>query len=124
MVVIIFAVWCLGGMIPVCDAQEEGQEQRAQNANAQNTIKLYEGEITNEMILSFLKADAKIRFLRQQITQATEKILIDENIPPEVYMAIAQKVRQDEEFLEKVRGIAASMTAEEATPAENATDTE
>ncbi|MFC1809153.1 hypothetical protein ACFL3D_03420 [Candidatus Omnitrophota bacterium] len=83
-------------------------------------IKIYEGEITDEMIQSFLRADAKIRALRQQIAQITQQILTEENVQAEVYMAIAQKMRQGPDFLERVRTTAAAMVAADATPDEGA----
>lgn len=116
-----------GGADKKNEKKEAAQpEQVSQPQQVPPQIKLYEGEITDEMVDSFLRADAKIRALRQQITQITEQVLVDENIKAEVYMAIAQKMRQDPEFLEQVRQAAAAMVAanqmaQEAEAAEKVT---
>jgi hypothetical protein len=131
-ITVLFIVSCL--LVSVPSAFAWGEDNKAQvppqpQAPSQpqgqgavvppDGIKLYEGEITDEMIESFLRADAKIRALRQQISQITQQILQDESVQPEVYMTIAQKIRQDQVFLEKVRAKAAIMA--EANAAATAT---
>jgi hypothetical protein len=105
--------------VPPPEAQAPAPQPQGQGTVLPGGVKAYEGEITDEMIESFLRADAKIRALRQQISQITQQILQDESVLPEVYMTIAQKIRQDQVFLEKVRAKAAIMA--EANAAATAT---
>jgi len=110
--------------------QEQTQEQaqapapQPQATTLPGGVKAYEGEITDQMIESFLRADAKIRALRQQISQITQQILQEEQVLPEVYMTIAQKIRQDQTFLEKVRAKAAVMAEANAAATASTATTE
>lgn len=134
-ITVLFIVSCLLVSVPSVFAwgedkaqppQEEPQPQQAQGQAAvlPGGVKAYEGEITDEMIESFLRADAKIRALREQISQITQQILQEENVQPEVYMTIAQKVRQDQVFLEQVRAKAASMAEANAAASTDAEGTD
>lgn len=110
---ILVKQWCLcvmmmcAGIIvaPMVGAQTE-------KTSTVSGIKLYEGELTDEMIVSFLRADAKIRALRQQVNQATGQILAQENITPSMYVTIAQETQTNQQFLDKVRTIAQSVAAD------------
>jgi hypothetical protein len=137
-ITVLFIVSCLLVSVPSVFAWGENDQAQVPQPQAQvppqpqgqgavlpGGVKAYDGEITDEMIESFLRADAKIRALRQQISQITQQILQDEKVQPEVYMTIAQKIRQDQVFLEKVRAKAATMAEANATAtATTATATE
>ena len=90
-------------------------EQQAQSAQAPGRVPIqpFQGEITDDMMIAFLKADTKIRILRQQIGQQTQAILESEKLQPEVYVAIVQKSRQDATFLERLREKAAELATTE-----------
>jgi len=69
----------------------------------------YQGEITDEMLGSFIRADSRIRALRQEIWNQTQEILLSEDLPSDVYVAIILKLRQDPNFLGRMRQKAAEM---------------
>ena len=101
---ILVLMLAMVSVLPAIAQEEEAAQQPA-------PIQPYEGEITDEMIVSFIEADTKMRQLRNEINVRTQQILEESGVKPEVYIAIVQKVREDQTFLEKIRAKAAEMVA-------------
>ena len=78
-----------------------------------NGVKAYNGEITDQMITSFLRADTKRRAVLAKAEETMRAIMTAEQLTPSQYVTIGRKMRTDTVFLERVRGVAAQLVQEE-----------
>ena len=99
-VFLLVGVMFFGGHLLVANAEEE------EASSVQFELpEVYKGDITDEMIENFLKADTRIRALRAQVGELTKKILDEEGVEAGVYLAVIQKVQSDPDFVNRLRDI-------------------